>query len=51
MGKLKIWKFWEFGDWKNKSLLWKNDSSEEEEEEEEGDEEEGVICLSEGEGS
>ncbi len=49
MGKLKIWKFWEFGDWKNKSLLWKNDSSEEEEEE--GDVEEGVFCLSEGEGS
>lgn len=48
MGKLKIWTFWEFGDWKNKSLLWKNDSSEEEEE---GDEEEGVFCLSEGEGS
>jgi len=32
VGKLKIGKFWEFGDWKNKSLLWKNDSSEEEEE-------------------
>jgi hypothetical protein len=42
VGKLKIWKFWEFGDWKNKSLLWKNDSSEEEE---------GVFCLTEGEGS
>ncbi len=47
MGKLKIWKFWEFGDWKNKSLLRKSDSFEEEG----GDEEEGDFCLSEGEGS